>query len=236
MAAPSRRVTMRVEPVSEKVLQETFRKPSSPAGGRWVSSPDVRFRTEGIDGRSARPCGFCYPLTPGPSPSKLTEPIREDSVPHALRVSVLGPVRAWIGDRQVDLGPGRQRAVFAVLAAHAGRLVSRDELISAIWGDSPPATAAGSIYTYVSGLRRALTPGLLTSASGGYLLRVDPAGLDADQFQQLRSQSAELIAAGHDRAAADRLDEALGLWRGDAYATLAGPFLELDRQRLAELR
>jgi DNA-binding SARP family transcriptional activator/tetratricopeptide (TPR) repeat protein len=157
-------------------------------------------------------------------------------VPEDLRVCVLGPVRAWIGGHEIDLGAARQRAVFAVLAAHAGRLVGRDELITAIWGDSPPATAAGSVYTYVSGLRRALTPGLLTSASGGYLLRVDPAGLDADQFQQLRSQSAELIAAGHDRAAADRLDEALGLWRGDAYATLAGPFLELDRQRLAELR
>jgi DNA-binding SARP family transcriptional activator len=157
-------------------------------------------------------------------------------VPETLRVCVLGPVRAWISDREIDLGAARQRAVFAVLAAHAGRLVGRDELITAIWGDSPPATAAGSVYTYVSGLRRALTPGLLTSASGGYLLRVDPAGLDAERFGQLRSAAAELLAAGDNRAAADRLDEALALWRGDAYATLAGPFLELDRQRLAELR
>ena len=86
-------------------------------------------------------------------------------MPEDLRVCVLGPVRAWIGGHEIDLGAARQRAVFAVLAAHAGRLVGRDELITAIWGDSPPATAAGSVYTYVSGLRRALTPGLLTSAS-----------------------------------------------------------------------
>jgi DNA-binding SARP family transcriptional activator/tetratricopeptide (TPR) repeat protein len=166
----------------------------------------------------------------------LTEPIREDSVPHALRVSVLGPVRAWIGDREIDLGPGRQRAVFAVLAAHAGRLVSRDELISAIWGDSAPATAAGSVYTYVSGLRRSLEPGMLTSGSGGYLLALAPADLDAARFQQLRSAAAEVVSAGSGRGAVARLDEALALWRGEAYATLAGPFLELDRQRLAELR
>ncbi|MFD0518716.1 BTAD domain-containing putative transcriptional regulator [Paractinoplanes durhamensis] len=157
-------------------------------------------------------------------------------MPEILRVSVLGPVRAWIADREIELGAARQRAVFAVLAAHAGRLVGRDELITAIWGDSPPATAAGSVYTYVSGLRRALTPGLLTTASGGYLLRVETADLDAARFQQLRTAASELLHAGDGRAAADRLDEALELWRGDAYATLAGPFLELDRQRLAELR
>jgi DNA-binding SARP family transcriptional activator len=149
---------------------------------------------------------------------------------------VLGPVRAWIGEAEIDLGPGRQRAVFAVLAAHAGRLVGRDELISAIWGDSPPATAAGSVYTYVSGLRRQLEPGMLSSASGGYLLRVTPEDLDSSRFQQLRTIAAELLAAGQGREAAARLEEALALWRGDAYATLAGPFLELDRQRLAELR
>ena len=157
-------------------------------------------------------------------------------MPNALRICVLGPVRAWVDEHEIELGPGRQRAVFAVLAVHAGRLVGRDELINAIWGDSPPATAAGSVYTYVSGLRRELEPGMLSSASGGYLLRVAPDDLDASRFQRLRAIAAELLAAGRGREAAERLDEALALWRGDAYATLAGPFLELDRQRLAELR
>jgi DNA-binding SARP family transcriptional activator len=157
-------------------------------------------------------------------------------VPETLRVCVLGPVRAWIAGHEVDLGAARQRAVFAVLAAHAGRLVGRDELITAIWGDSPPATAAGNVYTYVSGLRRQLPPGVLTSASGGYRLRLDPAELDANRFQRLRTSAADLMAAGQERAAAAKLAEALALWRGDAYASLAGPFLELDRQRLAELR
>ncbi len=153
-----------------------------------------------------------------------------------VRVSVLGPVRAWLGPAELELGPARQRAVLAVLAAHAGRVVGRDELITAIWGDSPPATAVGSIYTYVSGLRRVLQPENLSTGSGGYLLRIDPADLDSSRFQRLRATAAELLSAGDANAATERLDEALGLWRGDAYATLAGPFLELDRQRLAELR
>ena len=157
-------------------------------------------------------------------------------MPNVLRVSVLGPVRAWIGEHEIDLGAARQRAVFAVLAAHAGRPVGRDELIAAVWGDSPPATAVGNVYTYVSGLRRSLAGGMLSTAAGGYLLRLDPAELDSGRFQRLRAMAAERLAAGAGRAAADRLDEALRLWRGDAYATLTGPFLELDRQRLAELR
>ncbi|MGK5680475.1 BTAD domain-containing putative transcriptional regulator [Actinoplanes sp. URMC 104] len=153
-----------------------------------------------------------------------------------VRVSVLGPVRAWRGETELELGPARQRAVFAVLAAHAGRVVGRDELITAIWGDSPPATAVGSVYTYVSGLRRVLEPAHLGTGSGGYVLRADPACLDSAQFQRLRAAAAELLAAGDATGAVARLDEALALWRGDAYAGLAGPFLELDRQRLAELR
>ncbi|MCM4079471.1 BTAD domain-containing putative transcriptional regulator [Paractinoplanes hotanensis] len=155
---------------------------------------------------------------------------------NVLRVSLLGPVRAWLGGRELDLGPARQRAVFAVLAAHAGRVVGRDELITAIWGDSPPVTAVGSIYTYISGLRRVLEPENLSTGSGGYQLRVDPGDLDSARFQRLRTAAAELLTAGDATAAVARLDEALGLWQGDAYATLAGPFLELDRQRLAELQ
>ncbi|NMO55054.1 AAA family ATPase [Actinoplanes sp. TBRC 11911] len=152
---------------------------------------------------------------------------------NVLRVNVLGPVRAWVGDHEIDLGAARQRAVFAVLAAHTGRPVGRDELITAIWGDSPPATAVGSVYTYVSGLRRALAANMLGTAAGGYVLRLDPAELDSARFQRLRSAAAE---SPDPRAAVRRLDAALDLWHGDAYATLAGPFLELDRQRLAELR
>ncbi|WP_438870548.1 BTAD domain-containing putative transcriptional regulator [Paractinoplanes brasiliensis] len=167
---------------------------------------------------------------------KLTDTDPGGHVPNVLRVSVLGPVRAWLGDRELELGPARQRAVFAVLAAHAGRVVGRDELITAIWGNSPPATAVGSVYTYISGLRRALEPADLSTGSGGYRLRVEPDQLDSARFQWLRTAAAELLATGDANGAVARLDEALSLWRGDAYATLAGPFLELDRQRLAELR
>ena len=133
-----------------------------------------------------------------------------------LHVSLLGPVTARVGSRPIELGPARQRAVFAVLAAHAGRTVSRADLIAAVWGAAPPVTASGSIYTYVSGLRRALGDDRdrLVSGPAGYALRVDPDDVDAVRFQRLVT-----AATGPGEAAAPAgLDEALALWRGDPYA------------------
>ncbi len=155
-----------------------------------------------------------------------------------MRVSLLGHVTAQVDARPVELGPARQRALFAVLAAHAGRTVGRDELIEAIWGASPPVTASGSVYTYVSGLRRALGDDRdrLRSGPSGYAVHLDPDDLDTGRFQRLTAEAAELTGAGRADAALARLDEALALWRGDPYAGLTGPFIELDRERLSQLR
>ncbi|WP_436535554.1 BTAD domain-containing putative transcriptional regulator [Actinoplanes sp. HUAS TT8] len=152
-----------------------------------------------------------------------------------LRVSVLGPVRAWAGDREVPLGPARQRAVFAGLAT-ATRPLGRDELIESVWGAAAPATATGNLYTYVSGLRRALGPGLLTSGPAGYALRLSPADVDSVHFDRLCAEAAGQRDAGRNTEAAATLDEALRLWHGEAYAGLTGHRFELERARLAERR
>ncbi|OJF11925.1 BTAD domain-containing putative transcriptional regulator [Couchioplanes caeruleus] len=167
-----------------------------------------------------------------------------DSPHETLRVSVLGPVRAWYGDRELHLGPARQRALFAVLVADANRLVSRDDIIGAVWGTTPPATAPGNVYTYISGLRRALAPGrdrsaaveVLTSGPNGYSLRIAAGHLDSDRYEQLCAEAGELHEAGDVAAAAARLDEARRLWHGEAYAGLTGDRIELERTRLTERR
>ncbi|MEU9516688.1 BTAD domain-containing putative transcriptional regulator [Micromonospora sp. NPDC048169] len=155
-----------------------------------------------------------------------------------LRVTVLGPVRAWNGEVEIDLGPARRRALFAVLAANANRPVTRTELIRALWGESAPSTAAGNIYTYVSGLRRGLGPagGLLRSGRTGYTLRLEPGALDADRFERLCEAAGAAAAAGRSGEAVALLDEALALWHGEAYANVTGLFADLDRHRLTELR
>ncbi|MEU1755733.1 BTAD domain-containing putative transcriptional regulator [Micromonospora matsumotoense] len=126
--------------------------------------------------------------------------------------------------------------VFALLTAAAGRDVRRDALITGVWGPSPPPTVVGSVYTYVSGLRRVLGPGSLVSGRGGYALRLHPDDLDSERFDMLSAEADRLRVAGDRAAAVARLDEALGLWHGEAYAGLPGERLDAERTRLAGRR
>lgn len=160
-----------------------------------------------------------------------------------LSVELLGPVRAWREGVEVDVGAARRRAVFAMLAVRAGQAVSRDELIDGVWGDSPPATAGASLYTYVSGLRRAFEPQrakrgsaeIVVSTDAGYSLRINDAGLDVCRFEQHRVRAHALAAADAGRAL-DELEQGLRLWHGDALSGVPGPFAQSQRARLFELR
>lgn len=162
----------------------------------------------------------------------------------ALRLVVLGPVRAWIGDREVSLGSARPQAVFAMLALRAGAAVRRDDLVAGVWGQDAPATAEGSVHTYISLLRKALEPDrargaapqVLESVGSGYRLRWGPAASDLAEFRALRAQGQRQLADGDADAALDSLDAALGLWRGEALAGLSGPFAETRRRELATER
>src|SRR3954470_23239137 len=99
-----------------------------------------------------------------------------------LRVDLLGPVRAAVDQRGIEVGPPHQQALLTVLTIRANQVVTRDELVDAIWGSQPPATAANAVHTYVAAIRRACEPGrarrapsrLLTAAAGGYALRLQP--------------------------------------------------------------
>jgi DNA-binding SARP family transcriptional activator len=172
---------------------------------------------------------------------------KERMVPEAagsLRVRVLGRVQAWRSGVELDLGSAYRRSVFTVLALRAGEFVSRDEMIDAVWGEDMPASASGSVYTYVSGLRSVLEPRrdrsssaqLLTSSRSGYCLHVPPDDVDALKFEALRERMRHERASGDARAELAAADAALQLWAGDAFAGIPGPFAEAHRLRLAELR
>jgi DNA-binding SARP family transcriptional activator/Tfp pilus assembly protein PilF len=161
-----------------------------------------------------------------------------------LRVGVLGPLRVWRGETAVDLGPVQQRVVFAVLALHAGRPVGRQQLISAVWGETPPARAVNLVQRHVSGLRRALEPDrpghtpsdLLVWTDAGYLLTLPPGALDLEVFESQLGRARAAQAAGHLGEAGEALHSALGLWRGPVCDGLYSPFLDAQGDRLAESR
>jgi DNA-binding SARP family transcriptional activator/tetratricopeptide (TPR) repeat protein len=156
-----------------------------------------------------------------------------------LRVEALGPLRAFVGEREVVLGPPKQRAVFAVLAVSRNNVVSRDDLIDYVWGESPPATAAGNLHTYMSGLRRALGPwGEAVGSSGsGYSLQLGADGLDVVVAERVAARARAARAERDLPGAVAAFDEALACWRpGSALGGLPGPFAAEHRARVADLR
>ncbi|HTX28915.1 MAG TPA: BTAD domain-containing putative transcriptional regulator [Streptosporangiaceae bacterium] len=161
-----------------------------------------------------------------------------------LRVGVLGPVTAWEGDQELRLGQPRQQAVLGILAVRANRVISRGELVDAVWGHEPPPSAEGGIYTYIAGLRRVIEPSrsargqgrILVSTGAGYVLHLVPGQQDAVAFEQHLGRARQLRKGGDPAGAVSSLDAALGLWRGVAFAGVPGPFAETERARLGELR
>jgi hypothetical protein len=54
-----------------------------------------------------------------------------------LRLTVLGPVRAWRDGTELELGPPQQRALLAVLLAGAGEPVTVEEIVDVLWRQDP---------------------------------------------------------------------------------------------------
>ncbi|MGW3403109.1 AfsR/SARP family transcriptional regulator, partial [Streptomyces zhihengii] len=156
-----------------------------------------------------------------------------------MRFGVLGPLVVWDdGGTAVTVPETKVRALLATLLAHDGGPVSADRLVRHLWGDDPPGKPAGALQAKVSQLRRVLGRDNVTHEPAGYRLRLDPDArqVDADRFRALANE-ARTAAGPHERAAL--LTEALGLWRGPAYADFADePFVRgaagrLDEQRLS---
>ncbi|HEY4453570.1 MAG TPA: hypothetical protein VGN81_04590, partial [Pseudonocardiaceae bacterium] len=76
--------------------------------------------------------------------------VAPDALPTELiKLSVLGPVRAWRGEVEIELGPPQQRAILALLLVKAGQPASMVELISLLWPHDPPVSAANVIQRCV---------------------------------------------------------------------------------------
>jgi DNA-binding SARP family transcriptional activator/tetratricopeptide (TPR) repeat protein len=160
-----------------------------------------------------------------------------------MQFLVLGPLEVIAEAGPLALPAAKHRALLAALLVRANQVLPADGLIDALWDGRPPASAAKTLQTYVSQLRRELEPAAaggwrtLRTVEGGYRLQVDPDRLDAARFERLAEEGRRALGRAEAASAAAWLREGLGLWRGPAYGELAdAPFARAEAARLEELR
>ena len=134
---------------------------------------------------------------------------------------MLGSIEVWRDGRPLVVAAGKQRALLAYLLIHRNRVVLRDELIDALWGAQPPATAIKNLQVLVSQLRRSLGNDAITTVGGGYMLPLSEQATDVDRYERLVEAGRGELDQGHATQAQQTFEDALGLWRGAPYADVA---------------
>ncbi|MDT7801976.1 MAG: hypothetical protein QOI78_5409 [Actinomycetota bacterium] len=150
-----------------------------------------------------------------------------------IRFQLLGPVQLFADDVPVPIGGPGVRGLVALLALQPGKVVALDDIIDALWGHNPPATARTIVHGNVSHLRRVLRElrgdaNILTTPPG-YRLVVEPGRIDVHRARALL----ERASVASPETAAALLAEALALWQGPV---LGGVPESVRAPELAELR
>jgi predicted ATPase/DNA-binding SARP family transcriptional activator len=159
-----------------------------------------------------------------------------------LEVALLGPLRVAGREGELRLGGIKQRAVLALLAIRAGHVVSTDELVGAVWGESRREGSTRALQVYVSNLRKLLAQAgdgrpRISRRGPGYVLELDADELDLARFERLVAAGREALASGRVEDAGRLLVEGLALWRGRALADFAYEgWAQRQAARLEELR
>ena len=158
-----------------------------------------------------------------------------DAPARGVEFRVLGPVTAINDGTVIPLDEPEQRMLLAVLLSRPNQPISTDELIEAVWGAKPAATARDKLHQYLSELGH-LLDGAIIRDDAGYRFEVDEERLDSLRFESLVRSGREVLAEDPS-AALDRLTKALALWSGLAFEDLRDQPLLIDEiERLEELR
>jgi predicted ATPase/DNA-binding SARP family transcriptional activator len=156
-----------------------------------------------------------------------------------VTVGILGSLRVEIDGVDVSPQAPKSRSLVALLAVHAGNVVSSDRLIDELWPELEVDRARRVLWVRIAelraSLRRAGAEEVVVSAAPGYCLDIAPEAVDSGRFAALVRHAAAHRAGDDHVAAARVLREALAIWRGppldDAQGCLA---LEAESRRLAD--
>lgn len=161
-----------------------------------------------------------------------------------MEIRVLGPVEASDGGNPLPIGRPRWRALLAVLALRAGRPLTVEQLVDAVWDTEPPTDTRAVLRSHVARLRQALEPDreprtppeVLVTVPGGYMLDLEPEHVDAGRFAELVERGRRRLDDRAAEASLGALEDALALWRGEPLTELGDTlFATAERGRLQEL-
>ena len=114
----------------------------------------------------------------------------------------------------IDLGPFKQRSLFALLLLNSGQVISTDRILEELWGEDADGKQ-NALWVYVSRLRSALDPersdrsesSILVRRDPGYVLDIDRSEIDVHVFEDAL-RAARLIAVDDPEAAVTQLQTA----------------------------
>lgn len=138
-----------------------------------------------------------------------------------IQIALLGDLALRRKRAAVDLSSAKLRAILALLALHADRVVPVPTLIHALWGAEPLTSARHLLHTYVARLRHAMEPdtprrariNVIDSGPSGYQLVTKGVRIDVMLFRWLRELAVHWAASGRPARAFELLGRATGLWR-----------------------
>jgi len=154
---------------------------------------------------------------------------------------LLGPFQVQVAGQRVELNSPRSRALLATLLIEPGRLIMAAELIEAIWGAQQPASPRRALHVCLTRTRAGLAavgvPPIIVSGTGGYRVALPPQAVDAARFRLLMERADLAAERGDEADEGVALTNALGLWRGQAFADVPSDYLHRTHAvRLAEQR
>ena len=156
-----------------------------------------------------------------------------------MQYRILGPLEVVVDGRSLDVGPRKQRSLFALLLIHHNRIVSTDRILDALWGEDSLGKE-NALWVYISRLRSILAEvtadEILVTKDHGYSLEIESNQLDSHEFEQLTTAGLATLDADPVEAA-QILRRALELWRGTPLEDFAyDEFARSEISRLGTLR
>jgi DNA-binding SARP family transcriptional activator len=112
-----------------------------------------------------------------------------------INIDLLGGLRVRVGGTTLgprELGGSKPRRILLALLLHRGSPVSKDRLLSLLWGGCPPSSAKATLEAYICVLRKKLQPGqgrgsVITTVSGCYAIDMSRVNMDVVRYEGLIS-------------------------------------------------